>query len=97
MKQLESFTPEVVTVEYEKWPELHRVTTSLVYHEWASLLRSHPVVEFSSYVLTGLVQGFCIEFNRAKIWCVWVKNNMQLALQHPSVVEDYLQKEVAFG
>ena len=28
---------------------------------------------------------------------VWAKNNMQSALHHPSVVEDYLQKEVALG
>ena len=87
----------MVPVENENWPELNRITTPLVYHEWVNLLSSHPDVEFSHYVLTGLAQGFRIGFNRAKVQCVRAKNNMQLALQHPSVVEDYLQKEVALG
>ena len=84
-------------METENWPEFHRITTPLVYQEWVSLLSSHPDVEFSSYVLTGLAQGFHIGCNRAKVQCVQAKNNMQSALLHPSVVEDYLQKEVALG
>ena len=57
----------------------------------------HLDVEFSHYVLTGLAQGFCIGFDRAKVQCVGPQNNMQSALQHPSVVEDYLQNEIALG
>ena len=51
----------------------------------------------TTYALTGLAEDFCIGFNRTKTWYVWAKNNMQSALQHPSVVEDYLEKEVAPG
>ena len=54
LKQLESCASEVVPMENENWPELNRITTSLVYHEWTSLLSSHPDAEFSHYVLTGL-------------------------------------------
>ena len=84
-------------MENENWPELNRITTPLVYHEWTNLLSSHPDAEFSHYVLTGLAQGFRVGFDRTKVQCVQAKNNMQSALQHPSVVEEYLQKEVALG
>ena len=89
LKQLESFLAEVVPVENIACPELYTITTPLIYKEWVKLLSSHLDAEFSHHVLTGLAQGFCIGFDRAKVQCVGAKNNMQSALQHPSVVEDY--------
>ena len=97
LEQLENFTSEGMPLESENWPELHRITTPLVHHEWVNQLSSHSDVRFSNYVLTGLARGFRISFNRAKIQCVQAKDNMQSALQHPLVVEDCLQKEVALG
>ena len=97
LKQLESFPAEVVPVEKRIWPELYTITTPLILKEWVNLLSSHPDAELSHYVLTGLAQGFHIGFDRVKVQCVRAKNNMQSALQHPSVVEDYLQNEIALG
>ena len=97
LKQLESFPAEVVPVEKRIWPELYTITTPLILEEWVNLLSSHPDAEFSHYVLTGLAQGFHIGFDRVKVQCVRAKNNMQSALLHPSVVEDYLQNEIALG
>ena len=76
LKQLESFLAEVVPVENIAWPELNTITTPLIHKEWVKLLSSHPDVEFSHYVLTGLAQDFHIGFDRAKIQCAGAKNNM---------------------
>ena len=97
LKQLESFPAEVVPVEKRICPELYTYTTPLIFKEWVNLLSSHPDAEFSHYVLTGLAQGFRIGFDRVKIQCIKAKHNMLSALQHPSVVENYLQNEIAVG
>ena len=77
-------------MEKRIWPELYTITTPLIFKEWVNLLSSHPDAEFSHYVLTGLAQGFRIGFDKAK-------NNIQSASQYLSVVEDYLQNQIALG
>ena len=64
--------------------------------EWRALLSSHPDEEFREYLLCGMVEGFRIGFDYTKE-CKSAKRNMLSAMQNPSVVGEYLAKEVALG
>ena len=64
--------------------------------EWRALLSSHPDEEFREYLLRGMVERFRIGFDYTKE-CKSAKRNMLSAMQNPSVVSEYLAKEVALG
>ena len=75
---------------------LTRVRSPLVVAEWRRQLERHPDSEFREYLLRGLEQGFRIGFRREKR-CKQAKANMRSALDNPSVVDEYLEREVRLG
>jgi len=92
LKQLESY----FSVSEKAAPLMFdRITTPLVYPEWAKQLKFHQDSEFCNYVLNGIANGFRIGFDPSKAQCVCAKRNMQSAQQHSLVVEEYLEKEVS--
>ena len=72
------------------------IITPLRAQQWAELLSSHPDQSFVDYILHGLQQGFHIGYKRGGMLQV-SKRNMLSALEHPEVVEKYLQEECQMG
>ena len=60
------------------------------------MLADHPNKAWVGQLLTGLEEGVRIGFNQ-KASCRSAKSNMQSAICHPSVVEHYLDEELAQG
>lgn len=73
------------------------IHTPLAAREWARELANHPDERFRKYIETGLSQGFRIGFDHGRQTCKVAKKNMLSAYQNPSVVDDYLAKEVSLG
>ena len=76
---------------------LKEVRTPLVLACWKSQLRSHPDLEFVSYLLSGIANGFRIGFNYNKHRHRSAKRNMLSANQNPEAVREYLSKECGLG
>ena len=63
---------------------------------WKALLSYHHDVHFVRYNLTGLSEGFQVEFS-------WIGSfrsahrNIPSAYQHPEVVDEYISNELAMG
>lgn len=76
---------------------LNEVRTTLVLACWQSQLSSHPDLDFVSYLLSGIANGFRIGFNYNKYQHRSAKRNMLSATQNPEVVREYLAKECASG
>ena len=76
---------------------LKEVRTPLVLACWQSQLRIHPDLEFVSYLLSGIANGFRIGFNNNKHRHQSAKRNMLSANQNPEAVREYLAKECGLG
>ena len=63
---------------------------------WALALSRHPDKAFARYVCTGLRFGFRIGFT-GRVHLKSAQANMGSAIEHPSVVTEYLAKEIARG
>ncbi len=87
LKELERRKPELLELP----PWLWRVETPLVLDEWRKNLVVHPDPE---YLLRGIQQGFRIGFRYGSRSRKSAKANMKLAMDNPSVVDEYLVKEV---
>ena len=75
---------------------LASIVTPLQAEKWSELLGSHPDHSLVEYILQGLQQGFHIGYQRGgKLQAI--KKNMLSALEHPEVVEKYLQEECRMG
>ena len=72
--------------------KLAPVITPLQTQNWAELLCKHPDQSFVDYILQGLQQGFHIGYKRGGRLLAASKN-MLSALDHPEVVQKYLQDE----
>ena len=63
---------------------------------WRVYLADHPDPGFAKYVLSGIQQGFRVGFNySAKLRSA--QRNMLSAMDHPGVVDDYIQGELREG
>ena len=91
--QLDSQLPEQLE---QVDPRLLRVDTPLQFAEWEALLNGHPDREFVGYIVRGLRQGFRVGFNRSQKLSS-AKRNMRSALEHPGVVQGYLDLELVGG
>ena len=60
-------------------------------------LCNHPERQKVDYVLNGLRAGFRISFRPESVCLKSAKANCPSAHQHPSVIDDYLRKEVMLG
>ena len=63
---------------------------------WATALSRHSDRAFARYICTGLKFGFRIGFSGGTLLHS-ATENMHSTREHPSVVSDYLQKELALG
>lgn len=73
------------------------MSTTLVRHEWAEDLASHPDPAFRDYILMGITQGFRIGFDHSKHSCQPARSNMRSASEFAGVVQEYLDAERALG
>ena len=58
---------------------------------------AHPDPQFVDYVLTGIQEGFRVGFNPVSVSLRSARQNMPSASLQPSVIDDYLQTELAKG
>ena len=75
-------------------PEACKVTTPLILMTWRHLLATHPVQEMVYFFLQGLGTGFRIGFAYHQSALKSAKRNMRSAMEHSTVVEEYLDKEI---
>ena len=65
------------------------------YTTWQCHLRPHPHQDLVQYFLQGISTGFRIGFDGSSTHSA--KNNLKSALDHPTVIDDYLQHELLLG
>ena len=78
----------------EQW--LQAVTTPLREAAWERALEKYPDKEFVRWLLQGIREGFRIGFDR-NYSCTPFRRNLRSAQDNPSVVEEYLSKELELG
>jgi len=61
---------------------------------WTSLLADHPDPSFTNYILTGIQDGFRLGFDRRHILN---SSSGNMPCKVPSIIYDYLQREVLLG
>ena len=66
----------------------------LVLRNWHHLLKGHPDRAYVRYILTGIEEGFRIGFNRQQSL---QKADRNLPTQVPSVISEYLNREVSLN
>ena len=86
-------TPEVSAVP----PSACEINTPLNTQNWHKCLCRHPNQELVSYFLKGLSAGFRIGLCTPVHSLHSAHKNLQGALLHPQVVDDYLQTELLLG
>ncbi len=57
------------------------------------MLRDHPDREFAEHLVQGVREGFRIGFEWDVVKCRSAKQNMQSAIDNPTVVAAYLENE----
>ena len=78
-------------------PWIQIVATPLRGNQWWEELRGHPDRVFRDYIIAGIHSGFRLGFNYSGHKCKPASQNMQSATENPSVVQAYLDMEVALG
>ncbi len=75
---------------------LHQIITPLNSLAWSAALRHHPDKAFTEYIIGGIRDGFKIGANGVQP-LKSAHDNMLSAKVNPSVVTDYLLKEISAG
>ena len=75
---------------------LQRIVTPLNSSSWSAALLHHPDKAFADYITAGICYGFRIGFSGAQPLRS-AQDNMRPAKVNPSVVTDYLRKEINAG
>ena len=75
---------------------VYLVTPCQLYHFQAELCDNLDQ-SIAAYVLTGLTEGFHISFDASSVSLHSASSNMRSALEHPSVIDDYVKVEVSCG
>ena len=70
------------------------ISTSLIPAHWHCALEKYPNRDLVDFFIRGITQGFRIGFSYGSCPLKSSKRNLEGALSHPDVVEDYLQAEV---
>ena len=84
--------PTVIT------PALAPIVTPMHWQTWKLALTNHPDQEFADLVVSGVRDGFRIGFNYTHLpLTTSCKRNMKSAYDHPRIVSEYLQQELAQG
>ena len=64
--------------------------TPLKVEQWQLLQQNHPNQALVQYILSGIGEGFRVDFNYGKAVCKPVKSNLLSAGMNPEVVTVYL-------
>ena len=86
-------TPEVPVIPQSAC----KINTPLNTQNWHQYLFGHPNQELVSYFLEGISAGFRIGLSTPAHSLHSVHRNLQAALLHPQIVDDYLQTELSLG
>ena len=78
-------------------PPLRAARSPLQLGAWQARLQHHPDQTFARYICEGIQFGFHIGFDRGATQLKSAKRNMPSALNNPSVVDEYLAKELEEG
>ena len=70
------------------------ISTPLIPAHWHCALEKYPNRDLVDFFIRGITQGFRIGFSYGSCPLKSSKRNLEGALSHPDVVEDYLQAEV---
>ena len=76
---------------------LQMVVTPLSWSMWAKEMEEHPDVNFRTYILNGIRNGFRIGFDYQHHQCKSASVNLSSALTNARVVQEYLDKERSLG
>ena len=77
-------------------PQLaQEIHTPLTPHNWAAALTGFLYQPVVAFFLSGIAQGFRVGFDYSKGVLKSASRNLNCALQHKEVVDEYLQKELA--
>ena len=76
-------------------PAAATVTTPLNINGWQTQLMEYPNRLLATFFISGLTQGFRIGFNQLPDMHKSTQRNLDGALQHPEVVDEYLTAEIA--
>lgn len=77
--------------------ELKRIVSPLQVEVWEQELSNHPDQQFAAYIIAGIRYGFRIGYNRLSGKLRDGAKNMISALEHPEVVDEYLDKELSLN
>jgi len=78
-------------------PALVEITSPLNWEAWQECLTAHTDRSYVEYLLSGLREGFHIDFDYRTHGCRRSGDNMRSARQNPQVVRDYISKECEAG
>ena len=76
---------------------LQIIATPLCGKRWREELWGHPDRAFRDYIISGIFNGFRLGFNYSIHACKPASRNMQSAIENPTVVQAYIDMEVALG
>ena len=71
------------------------ISTPLISVNWSCALDTYPNRGLVDFFIQGITQGFRIGFSYDSQTLKMAKRNLEGALSHPDVVENYLQTEVS--
>ena len=71
-----------------------KIVTPMKVAEWSSTLATYPDKRFMNFLLWGIEKGFRIGFTYKSIQLKTRNHNLLSAMDHPQVVQDYLEKEL---
>ena len=72
-----------------------QIHTPLIHSRWSSALVDYLHQPTAEFLLSGILQGFRIGFNYTQGSLKLATENLNCALQHKEVVDEYLQSELS--
>ena len=71
------------------------INSPLILCHWINLLAAHPDQYVVNFFLVEIAQGFRIGYHNPQSSLKSAKRNLACALQHPAVIDRYLDEELA--
>ena len=71
---------------------LCKIVTTMKASEWRNMLATYPDKRFANFLVRGIESGFRIGFNRNMVQLKSRHQNLLSAVDHPQVVQAYLDK-----
>ena len=70
------------------------IQTPLIIPRWTQALQAYPLKSLADFFLTGITFGFRVGYNHPTRPLRSARKNLEGALLHPEIVEDYLEAKV---